>query len=636
MNLASWPGLFCIITSLGADAAAPDPLSDEGMRQILSERAAEQIRHIRETGVFSDFRFGDAFDRSGISFTNVVVEDALKHFKAAHYDHGAALAVADVDVDGFTDIYFVNQIGGCQLWRNLGNGRFENITQLAGVSLADRICVAASFADTDNDGDPDLFVTTVRMGNVLFENMGGGRFRDISKAAGVNYSGHSSGSAFADVNHDGLLDFFVCNVGVYTSDARGLGNYFRALPDAFSGHTKPERAERSLLYLNQGGNKFREVSAAMGLNDLGWAGDAAFGDVNGDRYPDLYVLNMQGDDTLYINRHGNGFEQQTAQFFPKTPWGSMGIKFFDFDQDGLTDLYVTDMHSDMTGLQTKLSKTTATLAFESVKSEQWCTAENTPEYLNNPANNIFGNAFYRQTSPGKFSEISDQIGAETFWPWGISVGDVNADGYPDVYVTAGMGYGFRYGPDSLLLNDRGQRFVAAEFVTGLEPRREGRLRKTAFILDCSGADAAHPLCRGRKGKIPVSEVLSSRSSAFVDVDRDGDLDLLVNEMDDRPRLLLNDRSEKGNFSWLGVFTRGTKSNRDGLGAKVRVKAAGRNWFQEKDGKLGYLGQSSAPLYFGLGGTAKIEEIEVQWPSGVTQTIKDIAANQWLTVTEPGQ
>jgi len=106
--------------------------------------------------------------------------------------------VADVDGDGLLDIYFVSQLGGNQLWKNAGGGKFQNITAAAGVGLTNRVCVAAAFADIDNDGDPDLFVTTVRMGNVLFENLGNGRFRDISKEAGVDYVGHSSGAVFFD------------------------------------------------------------------------------------------------------------------------------------------------------------------------------------------------------------------------------------------------------------------------------------------------------------------------------------------------------------------------------------------------------------------------------------------------------
>src|SRR5207248_8487889 len=121
-----------------------------------------------------------------------------------------------------------------------------------------------------------------------------------------------------------------------------------AFSDAFEGHLHPERTEFSILYRNLGGKRFKDVSKEMGLRDGSWSGDATFVDLNQDGFPDLYVLNMQGDNHYYENQSGKGFVERTAAFFPKTPWGAMGIKFFDFNQDGLMDLFVTDMHSDMT------------------------------------------------------------------------------------------------------------------------------------------------------------------------------------------------------------------------------------------------------------------------------------------------
>src|SRR5215471_18596234 len=128
----------------------------------LRKLAAEQANAAKDTTVFHDFQFTDRFAESGITFRNSIVDDAGRAYKAVHYDHGNGIAIADVDGDGLLDIYFVNQVGGNQLWRNLGGGRFENITESAGVAVPDKISVSASFADIDNDGDQDLYVTTVR------------------------------------------------------------------------------------------------------------------------------------------------------------------------------------------------------------------------------------------------------------------------------------------------------------------------------------------------------------------------------------------------------------------------------------------------------------------------------------------
>jgi len=158
----------------------------------LEASKEKQLQAAKSWKVFHDFQFTDQYEQSGIRFEHHVVDDAGKNWKPAHYDHGSAIAVADVDGDGKLDVYFVNQLGGNQLWRNLGRGKFENITASAGVGLEERVCVGASFADIDNDGLPDLYVTTVRMGNVLFKNLGGGKFKDITKESGLGYVGHST------------------------------------------------------------------------------------------------------------------------------------------------------------------------------------------------------------------------------------------------------------------------------------------------------------------------------------------------------------------------------------------------------------------------------------------------------------
>src|SRR6185436_8993318 len=164
----------------------------------LAARAAAQKQTADQFEVFHDFRFDDRLAASGISFVHRIVDDSGLTYKAVHYDHGNGLAVADIDGDRLTDIYFVNQAGPSELWKNLGAGRFQNFTSEAGVAVAGRIAVAASFADIDNDGDPDLFVTTVRGGNLLFENDGRGHFRDVSAESNVALSAHSSGSVIFD------------------------------------------------------------------------------------------------------------------------------------------------------------------------------------------------------------------------------------------------------------------------------------------------------------------------------------------------------------------------------------------------------------------------------------------------------
>ena len=627
-------GLGLALASISWCGAAPEPLSErEVTLNLLRLRKDLQATNALRATAFYGFQLSNRLEESRITFQHQIVEDAGRSYKAAHYDHGNGMAVADVDGDLLPDLYFTTQLGTNELWRNLGGGRFENITARAGVGLPNQIAVAAAFADIDNDGDPDLFVTTVRHGNHLFENLGGGRFRDISAEAGVGYVGHSSGAVFFDFNNDGLLDLFVANVGVYTGSELGPGGYYRAFADAFSGHLLPGRTEHSLLYENLGGNRFREVSGPLQLQGPSWSGDAAVIDLNGDLFPDLYVVNMQGDDHYYENQAGKGFVDKTASHFPKTPWGAMGVKFFDFNQDGRFDLFVTDMHSDMSREQTTKALNFS-LRMEKAKTEKYCQAQWTEDYFQGSSNNIFGNAFYLNEGGGRFLEISDRIGAETYWPWGVSVGDVNADGFEDLFITAGMGYPFRYAINSLLLNERGRGFFDAEFLVGVEPRREGRTEKPWFTLECDGADRTNALCAGKSGRITIPGTLSSRSSVFVDLDNDGDLDLVTHDFNDPPQVFVSNLTAVRRIHYLKVQLVGTRSNRSGLGATVILQAGGRRWTQFHDGKSGYLSHSSLPLYFGLGEATRLDSIEVRWPSGQVQRITEgIPMNQLFSIRE---
>ena len=611
-------------------AARPAPVKIAHPQDVLDppwlrQREEAQLRTVGRFEVFHDFLFVDRVLESGITFVNRVTDDSGKAYKLVHYDHGNGLAVADVDGDGLLDIYFVNQLGPNELWRNLGNGEFENITARAGVGLPGKLSVSASFADIDNDGDADLFVTTVRGGNRLFVNDGTGRFTDITEQSGLGYAGHSSGAVFFDYNRDGLLDLFVCNVGRYTSDQIGPGGYYVGFTDAFDGHLHPEqRNERSILYENRGNNRFVDVTEERRIVDVSWSGDASPIDVNGDGWPDLYVLNMQGHDEYYENVGGKYFEKRSRAVFPRTPWGSMGIKAFDYDNDGDLDIMLTDMHSDMSE--------DIGPAREKLKSRmQWPESK-----LRSGGASIFGNAFFRNDRNGRFTEVSDQLGTETYWPWGPSVGDLNADGFDDVFIASGMNFPFRYGINSVLLNNRGKSFLDSEFILGVEPRRNRRTAKPWFALDCTGPDRGNQYCEkfGVLDKAVIWGSLGSRSSAIFDLDGDGDLDIVTHEFHDGPMVLVSNLTERTSVRYLNVKLVGTASNRDGLGATVTVRAGGRTYTKVHDGQSGYLSHSLIPLYFGLADAKTVDEVVVAWPSGKRQVLPGpVAINTTLTVTE---
>jgi hypothetical protein len=308
------------------------------------------------------------------------------------------------------------------------------------------------FLDFDGDDRQDVFFvnSTKWPGQAgapgypaLYRNNGDGTFADVTKAAGLAAESYGLGAAAADYDNDGRADLYLTCLG------------------------------RNRLYRNLGGGRFEDVTDKVGLTDEQWAGDAGPIDVNRDGWTDLYVISMQGNDEYFENQQGKRFVPKRAEVFPKTPWGTMGIKVFDFDNDGNMDIFLTDMHSDMSQvIGPSREKEKAEMKFDE-------------SLLQTGGMSIFGNAFFRGKGDGTFEEVSDQINAENYWPWGPSVGDLNADGYEDAFVASSMNYPFRYGVNTVLLNDRGRRFLDSEFILGIEPRRDGKTATPWFEFDCA-------------------------------------------------------------------------------------------------------------------------------------------------------
>jgi hypothetical protein len=300
----------------------------------------------------------------------------------------------------------------------------------------------------------------------------------------------------------------------------------------------------------------------------------------------------------------------------------MGIKVFDFNNDGRLDIFITDMHSDM-------SETIGPEREKMKSTMKWPVS-----FRGTGRTSIWGNSFFLKEGPGKFREASDAIGAENYCPWGPSVGDLNADGFDDTFIASGMNYPERYMINSVKLNDRGQRFVDAEFVLGVEPRKGGVVTPW-FELDASGKDKAHPDAAGATGRVSVWGARGSRSAVILDVDGDGDLDIVTNEFNAAPMVLVSNLSEKTRVHYVAVKLTGTTSNRDGLGAVVKVTAGGATYTKVMDGNSGYLSHSVYPLYFGIGAAEAVDGIEVLWPSGKKQAVQQpIKINSSIDVREP--
>jgi hypothetical protein len=565
----------------------------------------------------------DEARESGIDFQMTFLPNEQgENFKVNLYDHGCGLAVADYDGDGDDDVLFLNQMGGNALYRNRGDGTFDDVTAAAGpLALTDRICVGAAFGDFDNDDDQDLYVTSTRGGNVLFENDGRGHFRDVTEPARVACVAHSQTPAFFDYDNDGYLDLFVTNTARWTDEAIDQqAGYFPGSGDLLEHVVNAEDRESNVLFHNDGNGRFTDVTEAAGLAGHGWGGDVAVFDYDEDGDLDLVVTNMFGMSRLYRNDGRVRFDDATSETLGRTPFGAIGCKAFDFDDDGRLDLFIADMHSDM------WYRPEFGYAIEPRTKYRYFMG---PDLESHPGelraekafldflqlgydSLLFGNALFRNDGAGRFSEVSDAAGLETWWPWGVAVGDFDADGHEDLFLPSGMGYPYFYWPSSLMHNDGDGRYTDIAADAGIEPPVDG----THLPQLIGGKPAAR----------------SSRCAATADFDGDGRLELIVNNFNDRPYYFKNHFPQR---HYLAFRLRGTKSNHDAVGALVKLFVDGRVMVRQVHCSGGYLSQSSKTLHFGLGGHDRVERAEIRWPSGLLQTIESLAVDRLHEITEPG-
>ncbi|MBI1310201.1 hypothetical protein GC176_02755 [bacterium] len=572
--------------------------------------------------------FRDLSAESGITFQmGFLPAEQGETFKINLYDHGCGVAIGDINGDGHDDVYFLNQLGANALFQNRGDGTFRDVTQTAGVALADRVSVGATFSDYDNDGDQDLYVTSTRGGNTLFRNRGNGTFDDATAEAGVEFVGHSQTAAFFDCDNDGFLDLLVVNTANWTSEAYDGGSQYFVGKGLIGGLNEVvgSSIEPNILYHNNRDGTFTDVTEDSGLKGRGWASDVAVFDYDQDGAQDVFISNMFGPDQLYRNLGSGRFEDVTATVLGKTSFGAIGCRVFDFDSNGTLDLFVVDMHSDMwmgldynhTSLQTARKHQASKFPYfygpvtesnaELMMMER--DLEGVLDFRHDGV--LFGNVLYRNLGNGKFEEATAEAGLETFWPWGVATGDFDNDQHEDVFIAAGMGYPFYYWPNSLLMNQGNGTFLDQAETRGIEPPAEG-----IYLEDRIQDRYA---------------VRSSRCAATADFDGDGRVDILTNNFNHRPYYFHNEFPPRNYFA---LRLRGTSCNRDAIGAVVTVTGGGRRQVRLLQGASGYLSQSSKVLHFGLGTADRIDLVEIQWPGGRRQSISTPGINQLLEIAEP--
>ena len=541
------------------------------------------------------FRLTEVAKDSGIAFVHEapVLDPKLAHIMPQVASMGAAVAVADVDADGHHDLYVTSSGAGAKnrLYRNRGDGTFEDIAERLGIAdlnhLDDGASMGAVFGDYDNDGFEDLLV--YRWGRPeLFRNEGGRRFTRVTGTAGLTPWANINTAVWLDFDRDGRLDIFL---GGYYSETVNLWNlpHTRMMPESFE---YARNGGRKYLYRNLGNGRFEEVSEEAGLVSTRWALAAVAADLRGTGYPDLFIANDYGVSELFLNEGGRFREAGRETGVGYAPKSGMNASVGDVLNRGRFGIYVSNISEDGILIQ---------------GNNLWVPAE------------ADGRLAYENLARAMGVELGG-------WSFGAQFGDLNNDGHLDLYlvngyVSASPGDSYWYdfskvaGGHEVVIGD------AANWPAMRDRSLAGYQPKKVWINDGAGrfVDVAQA--------VGATDRHDGRAVALADLSGRGMLDVIV--ANQRGPLLLYRNDVAPGRNWIGFELRGSCrpdsppascTNRSGIGAQVEIVWAGERQLQEVSGGSGFCAQNQRPLHFGLGAAASIEKAVIRWPSGAVQEI----------------
>ncbi|HEX7860978.1 MAG TPA: VCBS repeat-containing protein [Verrucomicrobiae bacterium] len=581
--------------------------------------------------------------QTGIAFTNHLAQS--RSLTNQIYLNGSGIAAGDVDGDGRCDLYFCGLDNKNELYRNLGNWRFEPITEAAGVACSDQASTGAAFADIDGDNDLDLIVNGIARGTRLFLNDGHAKFNEVTESSGLKHNSGAMSLAIADVNRDGLLDIYVVNYRNSTFRDEPEKR-FRVVPRAgkyeitlVDGRptTEPdlvgrfsadpqlglmEHGEPDMLFINQGNAKFRRVQWNDGtfVDEIGaripvpyeWGLSAMFRDLNGDLAPDLYVCNdFQSPDRISLNDGTGKFKAAPANSFRQTSLFSMGVDFADLDGDGREEIFVADMLSRIhERRQTQVMDGTAAR----VPDRKF---ETRPQYTRNT---LFWNR-----GNGTYAEIAQLAGLDaTEWSWCPAFIDIDLDGRRDLIVTTGHERDAQHIDIAREIDAAKTR--KATWREQIDMRKKfPRLDSPIFAFQNLGA-LQFTNVTANWGFITSQ---TAHGLALADLDNDGDLDLVANALNSGALVYRNESIQPR----IAIRLRGNPPNAGAIGAQIQVAVPGLPLQSDQIFAAGrYLSSDAFTRTFAARQNANAS-VTIRWPAGGVTQITNLPSNHLLEISE---